>query len=426
MEAATTSFASRRPAAHGLPQFHLPVPNPPIDIQVPRVPSSDGTSPLSSGVNSGSSQSPQAGIASYSSHHSGWSLPASSSYTFGSTNHGVHSGPMQSNYNRPTFSPTGYTRNSQSPATADGMSAHSPYDGISHSYSLPTPGGGGGHTSLLSQHSSQPSLANPMMTSHAPGSQPPPPPSSTASAHDSYSRPPTSSNYYSAAPAAPHQPSFPPFTSSSAHPSPTQPSPTTAGPLPRGMPTFSPQHHQHHHQHHHQPSPIQAPHYSNRPPPSYGYPPLSSSMGGAVLSNMANPGGQMTLVGPMNPMSHGYHHPHHLSPHGMYHSQPNQQQDRPFKCDVCPQSFNRNHDLKRHKRIHLAIKPFPCTFCDKSFSRKDALKRHRLVKGCGNGKTTPTDGSETRHQGRGDVTSPGPGREGRGRRSAPPPSRLSH
>ena len=52
----------------------------------------------------------------------------------------------------------------------------------------------------------------------------------------------------------------------------------------------------------------------------------------------------------------------------------NHNQDRPFKCDECPQSFNRNHDLKRHKRIHLAVKPFPCGYCDKSFSRKDALK----------------------------------------------------
>ncbi|KAL2885763.1 Zinc finger, C2H2-type/integrase, DNA-binding protein [Ceratocystis lukuohia] len=56
--------------------------------------------------------------------------------------------------------------------------------------------------------------------------------------------------------------------------------------------------------------------------------------------------------------------------------------DRPFRCDQCPQAFNRNHDLKRHKRIHLSVKPFPCTYCDKSFSRKDALKRHRHVKGC--------------------------------------------
>ena len=48
--------------------------------------------------------------------------------------------------------------------------------------------------------------------------------------------------------------------------------------------------------------------------------------------------------------------------------------DRPYKCDQCPQSFNRNHDLKRHKQIHLAVKPFPCRHCEKSFSRKDALK----------------------------------------------------
>ena len=48
---------------------------------------------------------------------------------------------------------------------------------------------------------------------------------------------------------------------------------------------------------------------------------------------------------------------------------------RPFRCDQCPQSFNRNHDLKRHKRIHLAVKPFPCPNCPKTFSRKDALKR---------------------------------------------------
>jgi uncharacterized Zn-finger protein len=70
-------------------------------------------------------------------------------------------------------------------------------------------------------------------------------------------------------------------------------------------------------------------------------------------------------------------------PHPPPVAQPLRQNDRPFKCNQCPQSFNRNHDLKRHKRIHLAVKPFPCTHCDKSFSRKDALKRHILVKGCG-------------------------------------------
>jgi uncharacterized Zn-finger protein len=49
-------------------------------------------------------------------------------------------------------------------------------------------------------------------------------------------------------------------------------------------------------------------------------------------------------------------------------------QDRPFKCNQCPQKFNRKNDLNRHKRIHMGVKPFSCPTCDKSFSRKDALK----------------------------------------------------
>jgi hypothetical protein len=49
---------------------------------------------------------------------------------------------------------------------------------------------------------------------------------------------------------------------------------------------------------------------------------------------------------------------------------------RGFKCDHCPRSFNRSNDLKRHKRIHLAVKPFPCGYCGVSFSRKDVLKVH--------------------------------------------------
>lgn len=56
--------------------------------------------------------------------------------------------------------------------------------------------------------------------------------------------------------------------------------------------------------------------------------------------------------------------------------------DRPFKCDTCVQSFNRNHDLKRHKRIHLSVKPYGCEKCGKTFSRKDALRRHWMVRGC--------------------------------------------
>lgn len=96
-----------------------------------------------------------------------------------------------------------------------------------------------------------------------------------------------------------------------------------------------------------------------------------------VFSNVQNPNGQLALVGVHPGMMPGFNSGHAAAmPHFLGHP-PHQQQaanDRPFKCDQCPQSFNRNHDLKRHKRIHLAVKPFPCSHCDKSFSRKDALK----------------------------------------------------
>ncbi|EXJ86440.1 hypothetical protein A1O3_03391 [Capronia epimyces CBS 606.96] len=127
------------------------------------------------------------------------------------------------------------------------------------------------------------------------------------------------------------------------------------------------------------------------PPPSYSLP----AMPGQMMSNMHSPGAQMSIVGNMqaNMLPVTFNSGYAANSHGMYgqqrtgtpQSSPN---DRPFKCDQCPQSFNRNHDLKRHKRIHLAVKPFPCNHCDKSFSRKDALKRHILVKGCGSGSTT--------------------------------------
>jgi uncharacterized Zn-finger protein len=87
----------------------------------------------------------------------------------------------------------------------------------------------------------------------------------------------------------------------------------------------------------------------------------------------------MTMVSGMSGLPNYSHHPgmspHH--PHSLYLHHPGgpaPQSERPFKCDTCQQAFNRNHDLKRHQRIHLAVKPFGCGDCEKRFSRKDALK----------------------------------------------------
>jgi len=121
-------------------------------------------------------------------------------------------------------------------------------------------------------------------------------------------------------------------------------------------------------------------------------------MPGPVLSNVGNPNNQMALVGGMPggmmPPFNSGHAAHIQQLYGHSQAPPNPQNDRPFKCDQCPQSFNRNHDLKRHKRIHLAVKPFPCGHCEKSFSRKDALKRHILVKGCGKAQASSHEGDK--------------------------------
>ena len=52
--------------------------------------------------------------------------------------------------------------------------------------------------------------------------------------------------------------------------------------------------------------------------------------------------------------------------------------ERPFRCTRCPAAFARNHDLKRHERLH-EDKAWQCTGCAKTFSRRDALTRHRNV-----------------------------------------------
>lgn len=50
--------------------------------------------------------------------------------------------------------------------------------------------------------------------------------------------------------------------------------------------------------------------------------------------------------------------------------------DRQYKCPNCPKCFVRQHDLKRHAKIHTGVKPYHCD-CGNGFARHDALTRHR-------------------------------------------------
>nr|POE79610.1 transcriptional regulator prz1 [Quercus suber] len=371
------SLTSRRPHASNLPNFELPPPplsayqkynnyfNPQPTattltsvgnlLTPPSNSSADGIGPGSSMTNT---MSQQGGVASFTPNNGGmWppqNLNTTNSYGYQSSANSHSFGP-----GRPIFSPS---LNSIVRSPTHGELSQSSYDMSGYSGSSMSMSGTSLPPVLSHQHM-------PMIGNHTPGTAPQ---SSPINTQDAFARPPPTPSYYSGSQpsSTPHQATFPSYSTG---PSPVQQSPISAG---GSLSKMSPING-------HGASPsihTQQQQYSTQQR-QFTYP-----TPGPVLSNVNNPNGQLALVGGMQQgMMPGYNSGHAAHLQHMY-GPPQQaapQNDRPFRCDQCPQSFNRNHDLKRHKRIHLAVKPFPCGHCDKSFSRKDALKRHVLVKGCG-------------------------------------------
>lgn len=335
----------------------------------------------------------------YSSHMSSpWPTSGGSqlsAYSYANSNSGTpSSGPLaQSPYARapPSYPPTSSPslqhfpgRSSSSAPNGEGLPALQSYHQEQSAFPSPVATGGTGAVgggALGSPQSQgghqQPGLAQPMLATQSPGASRPTAPGQGVSGGptatqegNSYRPPPTPTNCYPST-STPQQGSFPQFASPVSQSSPSTSPATSSGPVQRGLASIPPM-----------APPLQ---YSSGR--GHGMPPIASyasygQVPGPVLSNMHHPGSPLAMVSGMQGLGGYGHHPG-LPPHHqlyMHHpSAPAQQpdRDRPFKCNQCPQAFNRNHDLKRHKRIHMAVKPFPCLDCDKRFSRKDALKVSR-------------------------------------------------
>ncbi|KAK4177020.1 hypothetical protein QBC36DRAFT_140521 [Triangularia setosa] len=381
----------------------------------------DGASP-SPGINGSSSQqSPVGGPSMYYTNHShgSWPTPAAPGYNYSSSSPASGVFQRSNNYNIASPQLSQYPgRAPASPANGGVLPGTSAYQ--DHS-TFPSPAGGGGggvnggggaggngggggsntgvnggagafgstlnsqsHGTTSSSGLALPILGGPGQPGSQPSSSHSPLGGPAAGSEGHVYRSSSTSGYYPPV-SSPQQGAFP--YASQPGPSPT----VTAGPLSGRGPPLMPG----------MPSPIYPgpPRPHHIPPATYGQFP---SIQGPMMSNLHQPNHPMAMYGHAHPQ-YQMHHP----PHMFIGNQPQQQQERPFKCEICPQSFNRNHDLKRHARIHLAVKPFPCTKCDKSFSRKDALKRHRLVKGCESKDKDASGATNANAQGESPTTSDG-------------------
>ncbi|KAI0039770.1 hypothetical protein FA95DRAFT_1454557, partial [Auriscalpium vulgare] len=48
----------------------------------------------------------------------------------------------------------------------------------------------------------------------------------------------------------------------------------------------------------------------------------------------------------------------------------------PYTCELCPATFTRPHDRKRHFESHHTTIQHTCRYCGKGYARVDSLKRH--------------------------------------------------
>lgn len=56
-----------------------------------------------------------------------------------------------------------------------------------------------------------------------------------------------------------------------------------------------------------------------------------------------------------------------------------QNQDKPFRCNICNGTFSRYSSLWSHKRLHSGEKNFKCNICSLAFAKAAYLKNHTRI-----------------------------------------------
>ncbi|KNE56108.1 hypothetical protein AMAG_01948 [Allomyces macrogynus ATCC 38327] len=119
------------------------------------------------------------------------------------------------------------------------------------------------------------------------------------------------------------------------------------------------------------------PHAHPHPHPAYYYPPPPHHHPNAHQHHPA-PGG----TAPLPLLAYGPNGYVELPSVTAVHD-PTPETAKPFVCTFapCTARFSRNHDLKRHERIHTGEKKWQCVECGRAFGRRDALVRHTSAPG---------------------------------------------
>ena len=52
-------------------------------------------------------------------------------------------------------------------------------------------------------------------------------------------------------------------------------------------------------------------------------------------------------------------------------------EDKKYKCDVCPKGFNDICNFRDHKNVHTGEKPHKCKFCSRCFASRGTKETHQ-------------------------------------------------